>query len=146
VLEELQLRLLPYNRLPPHELMHNPPPPRAASRIVGYLNPPPVMENPLVMEKSNILSASSRRSRRSEAIRVEGVTGIRVGSERTTTSKWQTRLEQRRGMEEGWVSSRRLSPWTSSCSSLLKLELHRQVGDDGGVEMKHRLEWRWEEA
>jgi hypothetical protein len=61
-------------------------------------------------------------------------------------SKRQTRLEQRRGREEGWVSSHRLSPQSSSCSSPPKLELHRQVGDGGGVEMKHRLEWRREEV
>jgi hypothetical protein len=55
-------------------------------------------------------------------------------------SKRQTRLEQRRGREEGWVSSHRPSPQSSSRSSPPKLELHRQVGDGGGVEMKHRLE------
>jgi hypothetical protein len=42
----------------PHELVHNPPPPRAAARIVSYLNPPSVME------KTKTLPASSRRLRR----------------------------------------------------------------------------------
>jgi hypothetical protein len=91
VLEELRLRLLPRDPLPPHELAHNPPPSRTAARIVGYLNPPPVMEKP------KTLPTSSRRLRRLEAVGAEGVADVGDKSERAVASKRRTRLEQRRG-------------------------------------------------